>query len=119
MGFMYGLLKLFVAPKTIKKFHPMSNGANLASEFGNSKVKGLGALLPEEYGGKGGSLKSQGKEPLLGEADAKSQGKETAVKEADAQPPAKEPAVEEAGTQPQATETAVEGADPKTEAKET
>lgn len=65
MGFMYGLMKLFVAPKTIKKFHPMSNGANLAKEFTDSKVPGLGEKLPAEYGGKGGDLKTQGKQPSV------------------------------------------------------
>ncbi|KAK1752829.1 CRAL/TRIO domain-containing protein [Echria macrotheca] len=62
MGFVYAFMKLFVAAKTIKKFHPMSNGGNLALEFGDSKVKGLGELLPPEYGGKGAELKVQGQE---------------------------------------------------------
>jgi hypothetical protein len=65
MGFVYAFMKLFVSPKTIKKFHPMSNGANLAREFGQSKVKGLQYMLPAEYGGKGGELSTQGKETLL------------------------------------------------------
>jgi phosphatidylinositol transfer protein SFH5 len=65
MGFVYSFMKLFVAAKTIKKFHPMSNGGNLALEFGESAVKGLGEQLPAEYGGKGKDLKTQGKEPLL------------------------------------------------------
>ncbi|KAK0702561.1 CRAL-TRIO domain-containing protein [Apiosordaria backusii] len=65
MGFVYGFMKLFVAPKTIKKFHPMSNGANLAKEFSESRIKGLGEKLPAEYGGKGGELKAVGKEPFL------------------------------------------------------
>ncbi|TGJ88348.1 hypothetical protein E0Z10_g461 [Xylaria hypoxylon] len=65
MGFMYGFIKLFVAARTIKKFHPMSNGANLAKEdFGGSKVP-LGQMLPAEYGGKGADLKAQGTEPLV------------------------------------------------------
>ncbi|KAF2970485.1 hypothetical protein GQX73_g3116 [Xylaria multiplex] len=65
MGFMYGFMKLFVAARTIKKFHPMSNGASLAREdFGGSKVP-LGQMLPPEYGGKGTDLKTQGKEPLV------------------------------------------------------
>ncbi|KAI1262875.1 CRAL-TRIO domain-containing protein [Xylariaceae sp. FL1019] len=64
MGFMYGFMKLFVAARTIKKFHPMSNGGNLAKEdFGGSKVP-IGAQLPAEYGGKGQDLKTQGTEPL-------------------------------------------------------
>lgn len=65
MGFVYAFMKLFVAPKTIKKFHPMSNGGNLYAEFGDSKVKGLGELLPKEYGGKGEDLKATAKEPAL------------------------------------------------------
>ncbi|KAI0384235.1 CRAL/TRIO domain-containing protein [Hypomontagnella monticulosa] len=65
MGFMYGVMKLFVAPKTIKKFHPMSNGGNLAREFGDSKVPGLGEKLPTEYGGKGADLKAEGKGPSI------------------------------------------------------
>ncbi|KAI0547038.1 CRAL-TRIO domain-containing protein [Xylaria curta] len=65
MGFMYGFMKLFVAARTIKKFHPMSNGGNLAKEdFGGSKAPLL-QTLPPEYGGKGADLKTQGTEPLL------------------------------------------------------
>ncbi|KAG9786149.1 hypothetical protein KCU88_g2340, partial [Aureobasidium melanogenum] len=67
MGFVYALMKLFVAPKTLKKFHPMSNGANLSKEFTHSKVKGLGELIPKEYGGKGADLNSVGRQPPLEE----------------------------------------------------
>lgn len=63
MGFMYGVMKLFVAPKTIKKFHPMSNGALLVHEFGDTA--GLGGQLPKEYGGRGDELSTVGKQPLL------------------------------------------------------
>ncbi|KAK5954371.1 Non-classical phosphatidylinositol transfer protein (PITP) [Knufia fluminis] len=65
MGFMYGVMKLFVAPKTIKKFHPMSNGSLLVHEFGDSKVTGLGEKLPKEYGGKGDELCTVGKQLSL------------------------------------------------------
>ncbi|KAK3314355.1 CRAL-TRIO domain-containing protein [Apodospora peruviana] len=65
MGFVYAFMKLFVAAKTIKKFHPMSNGLNLVHEFADSTVKGLGEKLPKEYGGKGEGLKDTGKGPLL------------------------------------------------------
>ena len=63
MGAMYGFMKLFVAKKTAKKFHPMSNGGVLAQEFGDSKVKDLGEMLPKEYGGKGEGLDVKGKAP--------------------------------------------------------
>ncbi|RYP93241.1 hypothetical protein DL770_000616 [Monosporascus sp. CRB-9-2] len=65
MGFMYGVMKVFVAAKTAKKFHPISNGGGLAKEFSDSKVEKLGEKLPPEYGGKGADLKSQGKETAL------------------------------------------------------
>ena len=65
MGFIYAFFKLIVAAKTAKKFHPMSNGANLAQEFGDSKVSQLGEKLPSEYGGKGADLKAEGKETPL------------------------------------------------------
>ena len=59
------MIKVFVAEKTRKKFHPMSNGAALALEFNNSKVKDLGAMLPPVYGGKGKDLAEIGREPEL------------------------------------------------------
>ncbi|KAI0004038.1 CRAL/TRIO domain-containing protein [Xylariaceae sp. FL0662B] len=65
MGFVYAFIKLFVAPKTIKKFHPMANGANLAREFADSKVPALGDKLPAEYGGKGPDLQTQGTGPII------------------------------------------------------
>lgn len=65
MGFVYGFMKLFVAAKTIRKFHPMSNGGDLALEFGASQVSRLGEKLPVNYGGKGGDLEEQGTGPLL------------------------------------------------------
>lgn len=53
MGWMYAVIKVFIAEKTAKKFHPMANGANLAAEF---KASGLDEKqLPKEYGGEGGS----------------------------------------------------------------
>ncbi|KAJ4415153.1 Non-classical phosphatidylinositol transfer protein (PITP) [Gnomoniopsis sp. IMI 355080] len=52
MGWMYAVIKVFIAEKTAKKFHPMANGANLAAEF---KTSGFDETqLPKEYGGQGG-----------------------------------------------------------------
>ena len=65
MGFVYNFIKLFVAEKTRKKFHPMANGAGLSKEFGASEVKGLGRMLPKEYGGDGEGLEANGKGPEL------------------------------------------------------
>ncbi len=65
MGFVYAFMKLFVAAKTIKKFHPMSNGGALALEFAESKVANLGEQLPAVYGGKGTGLEEQGWGPRV------------------------------------------------------
>jgi phosphatidylinositol transfer protein SFH5 len=65
MGFVYGFMKLFVAKKTVKKFHPMSDSKTMVNEFGESKVTSLGEMLPPEYGGKGQELSSIGKQPHL------------------------------------------------------
>lgn len=65
MGFMYGLMKMFVARKTIKKFHPMSNSKLMVNEFGDSKIEGLGDQLPPEYGGKGAELSKEGEQVHL------------------------------------------------------
>lgn len=65
MGFFYGVMKMFVSKKTLKKFHPLSSGTNLAKEFVNTKVDGLGDKLPAEYGGKGADLKTLGKTPIV------------------------------------------------------
>lgn len=60
MGWVYGLLKAFLAKKTVAKFVPISNGANLAQEFGE-----YGFNLPPLYGGKGYVLDAQGLGPRL------------------------------------------------------
>ena len=75
MGFVYAFIKLFVAAKTAKKFHPMSNAGGLAKELTDTKVKGLGEFLPKDYGGKGSDLSSAGKQPALeDEPEAEAEG---------------------------------------------
>ena len=60
MGWMYAAMKLFLAPATLKKFHPMSSGTTLATE-----LTGIVGSLPKEYGGKGSGVKEQGEEIKL------------------------------------------------------
>jgi phosphatidylinositol transfer protein SFH5 len=48
MGWVFTALKIFLSPDTIKKFHPLSYGGNLAGE-----LKTFGQELPAVYGGKG------------------------------------------------------------------
>ncbi|KAF5674873.1 phospholipid transporter [Fusarium heterosporum] len=52
MGWMFGAMKLFLAPATLRKFHPMSSGTTLATE-----LKSIASTLPKEYGGQGPSVK--------------------------------------------------------------
>ncbi|KAF9768076.1 hypothetical protein IL306_014667 [Fusarium sp. DS 682] len=52
MGWMFGAMKLFLAPATLRKFHPMTSGTTLATE-----LKGVVSTLPKEYGGQGPSVK--------------------------------------------------------------
>ena len=62
--FICSFMKLFLAAKTIKKFHPMRNGGNLHLEFPDNRVKCLSEKLPADYGSKGGELKLGAKEPV-------------------------------------------------------
>ncbi|KAG6002398.1 hypothetical protein E4U21_003129 [Claviceps maximensis] len=52
MGWMFGFMKLFLAPATLRKFHPMTSGTTLFTE-----LKSIAGSLPKEYGGQGPSLK--------------------------------------------------------------
>ncbi|KAM3503434.1 hypothetical protein MY11210_008718 [Beauveria gryllotalpidicola] len=57
MGWVFGAMKLFLAPATLRKFHPMTSGTALASELPT-----IVATLPSEYGGKGPSVKECGQQ---------------------------------------------------------
>jgi hypothetical protein len=52
MGWVFAAMKLFLSPDTIKKFHPLSYGNNLAGE-----LPGFGQELPVAYGGKGKDIR--------------------------------------------------------------
>ncbi|KAH7158228.1 CRAL-TRIO domain-containing protein [Dactylonectria estremocensis] len=65
MGWMFGAMKLFLAPATLRKFHPMSSGTTLATE-----LKSIVSSLPKEYGGQGPSVK-EGVSISLADAEEK------------------------------------------------
>ena len=90
MGWMFGAMKLFLAPATLRKFHPMTSGTTLATE-----LKDIVSTLPKEYGGQGPSVKEGLKISLAGEgeAPAKAAAAETPVAEAEAAPVAEPIAV--------------------------
>lgn len=111
MGWMYAAMKLFLAPATLRKFHPMSSGTTLATE-----LTSIVDTLPKEYGGKGESVKEVGETVKLFDIEGQPKKEEipseapeapvVAVKEAEAK---EETKVEE----PKATETKPE--EPKAE----
>ncbi|KAL3445446.1 CRAL-TRIO domain-containing protein [Aspergillus insuetus] len=60
MGWMFALIKLFVNENTTRKFHPISNGGNLAREF-----SGLTEKFPKAYGGEGPELEGSARTVAL------------------------------------------------------
>ncbi|KAF5021813.1 hypothetical protein F66182_6139 [Fusarium sp. NRRL 66182] len=65
MGWMFGAMKLFLAPATLRKFHPMTSGTTLATE-----LKDIAPTLPKEYGGLGPSVKDGLSVALTGPGEA-------------------------------------------------
>ncbi|RDW93141.1 CRAL/TRIO domain protein [Aspergillus mulundensis] len=63
MGWMFALMKVFVNQNTARKFHPISNGANLAKEF----PAGLAEKFPKAYGGSAADLEGFARTPALKE----------------------------------------------------
>lgn len=120
MGWMYGAMKLFLAPATLRKFHPMTSGATLASELPK-----IAATLPKEYGGKGPSVKETGQQLAFSEAAPvadKTEAKEepTATTAAPAAEAAADAAAAPADkTEPAVADKAEEPAEPVEAAKAT
>lgn len=79
MGWMYAAMKLFLAPATLKKFHPMSSGKSLAAEMPE-----IAQDLPKEYGGGKGSLQETGEMIQMKEFDAETKKEEVPIKAEDA-----------------------------------
>jgi hypothetical protein len=52
MGWMFAAIKVFLSKNTTRKFHPISNGANLAREF----TPAIKEKFPKVYGGSGPAL---------------------------------------------------------------
>ncbi|PGG95470.1 phosphatidylinositol transfer protein SFH5 [Helicocarpus griseus UAMH5409] len=59
MGWVFTALKVFLSKNTLKKFHPISNGANLAREFKFADE------LPKSYGGKAADLQESARTVAL------------------------------------------------------
>ncbi|OLN86072.1 Phosphatidylinositol transfer protein sfh5 [Colletotrichum chlorophyti] len=67
MGWVFKGMKVFLAPKTIAKFHPLGYGNELAGE-----LPALKESLPKNYGGNGESIKITGQTVKLADAAAPS-----------------------------------------------
>ncbi|KAF5615359.1 SFH5-phospholipid transporter [Fusarium sp. NRRL 52700] len=76
MGWMFGAMKLFLAPATLRKFHPMTSGTTLATE-----LKGIVSTLPKEYGGQGPSVKEGMSVSLTEAGETKAEPSPTEVPE--------------------------------------
>ncbi|KAI8152672.1 Phosphatidylinositol transfer protein sfh5 [Colletotrichum sp. SAR 10_70] len=85
MGWVFKAMKVFLAPKTVAKFHPLGYGSELGNE-----LPALKQSLPKDYGGSGESIKTTGQTVKL--ADAAPQPE----KAAEAAPAASEPVKAEA-----------------------
>lgn len=105
MGWMFTAMKFILSRNTTRKFHPITNGANLAREFSAS----IAGQIPKVYGGKGPELKENARfiplvedkgkspeqptvaEPIKEAAVAKEEPPKTeAVKEPQEEAPSKE-----------------------------
>lgn len=80
MGWVFTALKVFLSKKTTRKFHPITNGVNLAREF-----NGVGKDLPAAYGGKAGDLAETGQAVRLHDEKPKAPATETTPESAEPQ----------------------------------
>lgn len=103
MGWMFTAMKMILSKKTTRKFHPITNGINLAREF-----PGLGEKFPAVYGGNGPDLVGNATSVLFDDSTAPAKNGDAAngVKEESAkEDPKIEPEVQVAA------EAATEGAE--------
>lgn len=101
MGWMFSAMKLFLSRNTTRKFHPISNGANLAREFPAS----IADKIPKTYGGKGPELKDEARTVQLVEDKVEKEETKDETKPAEASTEAAAPAVPPKDEEPVKEET--------------
>ncbi|KAF3395947.1 Phosphatidylinositol transfer protein sfh5 [Penicillium rolfsii] len=101
MGWMFSAMKLFLSRNTTRKFHPISNGANLAREFPTS----VADKIPTTYGGKGPELKDEARTVQLVEDKVEKEETEDDAKPAEASAESATPAVPPKDGEPVKEET--------------
>jgi len=108
MGWMFTAMKFILSRNTTRKFHPITNGANLAREFSAS----IAEKIPKVYGGKGPELKENARFiPLVEDKEQETKDKGKSPEQPTIAEPVKETAV--AKEEPPKTEAVKE---PKVEA---
>ncbi|KAF4815113.1 Phosphatidylinositol transfer protein sfh5 [Colletotrichum tropicale] len=111
MGWVFKAMKVFLAPKTVAKFHPLGYGSELGNE-----LPALKQSLPKDYGGSGESIKTTGQTVKLADAAAPvAPATETKATEtpAPAAPAASEPVAAAAAPRPEkAAEAAPAASEP-------
>lgn len=114
MGWMFTAMKVFLSKNTTRKFHPITNGVNLAREF-----PALVDQFPAAYGGKGSELQKSARTVNLDQSEPAEAPKESAAKETngESKDAAKEEPKEESKEAPK-EEPKEEAKDSKDEAKE-
>jgi hypothetical protein len=112
MGWMFGAMKLFLAPATLRKFHPMTSGTTLATE-----LKDIVSTLPKEYGGQGPSVKEGLKISLAQEGEAPTKAPVTGTPAAEAAPVAEPAAATESTPAAEPAPAPVEAAKEETAEK--
>jgi hypothetical protein len=101
MGWMFSAMKLFLSRNTTRKFHPISNGANLAREFPAS----IADKIPKTYGGKGPELKDEARTVQLVEDKVEKEETKDEAKPAEASAESAAPAVPPKDEEPVKEET--------------
>ncbi|OGM40540.1 phosphatidylinositol transfer protein sfh5 [Aspergillus bombycis] len=94
MGWMFTAIKVFLSKNTTRKFHPISNGANLAREF----PPAVKEQFPKVYGGSAPALHEGARTVALEEDNEPAPAPAAAAEPAEAQPeqeaPKQEPVAE-------------------------
>lgn len=81
MGWMFTAMKMILSRNTTRKFHPITNGVNLAREFPAC----VADRIPKTYGGKGPELKDESQTvQLVEDKDEKQEDKKEETKTAEA-----------------------------------
>lgn len=115
MGWMFTAMKLFLSKNTTRKFHPITNGANLAREF----PAALAESIPTNYGGKGPELKDGARTVQLEEVEEEPVKEEAAKEEPAKEEPVAEEQHKEEAVREEAAEELIEESQPEPIKEET